>query len=645
MNFGPAQPPRTGARILASVVFGRGADSTPAELFGWYRAEGEFGWTKDDVSVLGLQAEASGDCILTWVAEPFVVPERLPFQQLSILVGGEVVFQDSLQDGSIRGCWIPKRLLSPGRPVQITFVHPDAARPADVSGVADSRRIAFAFRRVELIEMPATLPWLDQEGSKDLPDRDLMLRFESLGQNCEFGLVQRRCGAEPIGLLRFSGIFMPQLLDGLSSRFDGVADPAMIELRPGHGGPAPEIMLYHRRYDLAQHTFRTVEESDLGDLRSELCVKLDFARRTFIERLEEGQTIYVRKFNEAVSEWEMFPLFAALNRFAPNTLLWVVTADAGHPAGTVEMVHPGFLKGYVDRFAPGEDASDLSLTAWVAVARNAYALRVAASLGEIGGSATICPSALHNRRILGIRRAPEPSVPLAEGIATEMSVTHILKHRLWSRYGAQAYPAEWDGNVYGGGKISQRLWEYLIAVEMLDLRCGDFVLDIGGGSPATGLGFFPRLLASVGVNVTVLDEQFGGTEPVPVENIAIERGLADHESLSALLNRQFFSHISCISVLEHATHEQQRGVFEAVERSFKGDIAVFTFEFHESECHFEQQLTTASLSNAVSGLKRFYLDRIERAPLHCVNALSGQNRLWFPLALRFKRGSPPPAEF
>jgi len=34
-------------------------------------------------------------------------------------------------------------------------------------------------------------------------DIDLVQRFESLGDNCEFGMVQRYAGAEPLSLFRF----------------------------------------------------------------------------------------------------------------------------------------------------------------------------------------------------------------------------------------------------------------------------------------------------------------------------------------------------------------------------------------------------------------------------------------------------------
>lgn len=37
----------------------------------------------------------------------------------------------------------------------------------------------------------------------DMLPSELVARFESLGDNCEFGLVQRHFGAEPVGVFRF----------------------------------------------------------------------------------------------------------------------------------------------------------------------------------------------------------------------------------------------------------------------------------------------------------------------------------------------------------------------------------------------------------------------------------------------------------
>src|SRR5690348_3255112 len=74
--------------------------------------------------------------------------------------------------------------------------------------------------------------------SLSLPLNRLMLAFESLGDNCEFGLVQRQAGAEPLGLLRFTGIFLPievrlqKLVAALEHRFEGLAAPTSLMIYP-----------------------------------------------------------------------------------------------------------------------------------------------------------------------------------------------------------------------------------------------------------------------------------------------------------------------------------------------------------------------------------------------------------------------------
>ena len=51
--------------------------------------------------------------------------------------------------------------------------------------------------------MPATPAGQDDPASM----KRLALKFEGLGDHCEFGIVQRRLGADPIGLFRFAAIF------------------------------------------------------------------------------------------------------------------------------------------------------------------------------------------------------------------------------------------------------------------------------------------------------------------------------------------------------------------------------------------------------------------------------------------------------
>src|SRR5512145_3221811 len=79
--------------------------------------------------------------------------------------------------------------------------------------------------------------------------------------------------------------------------------------------------------------------------------------------------------------------------------------------------------------------------------------------------------------------------------------TLSIKKNLWKLYGTVEHPAEWDGIVFGGGKISQRFWEYFTAIEMLDLDKNAVVLDIGGGK-----GFFAKVIAPFVKKVIILDK-------------------------------------------------------------------------------------------------------------------------------------------
>jgi hypothetical protein len=63
-----------------------------------------------------------------------------------------------------------------------------------------------------------------------------------------------------------------------------------------------------------------------------------------------------------------------LNRYGDNMLLWVVPTEPDRPAGTVEVVMPGLLKGYIDRFAPDDNAHDFSFEGWLRVCANACVL-------------------------------------------------------------------------------------------------------------------------------------------------------------------------------------------------------------------------------------------------------------------------------
>lgn len=212
------------------------------------------------------------------------------------------------------------------------------------------------------------------------PLDELMLEFESLGDNCEFGLIQRGCGAEPLGLFRFAGIHLPvdirleKLLAALEADLAGLGSVDTVSVKLEGVDYPKEFVATESAYNLMYHTFVAEDEIEAEVLRKREAVRLGFLRRKLLEDLMNGEKIWVWKSNIGVASDRVARLVAELRRRGPNILLWVVKADVGHPPGTVERIADDWFKGYVERFAPYGAANDISLHSWLEVCQATYNL-------------------------------------------------------------------------------------------------------------------------------------------------------------------------------------------------------------------------------------------------------------------------------
>ena len=208
-----------------------------------------------------------------------------------------------------------------------------------------------------------------------------------------------------------------------------------------------------------------------------------------------------------------------------------------------------------------------------------------------------------------------------------MSVTDQLKAELWKRFGTPAFPSEWDGHVYGGGKLSQRYWEYFKALELLQLNPDAVVLDIGGGSPITGVGFFSQLLSCAVKKVIVFDPNISQSVVAP-ESVEFVRKEASYCELKNFLEKSpFITHISCVSVFEHIDSATREGIIRAINDFFKGSHFVATFEFHSKRSFFEFQVTSKTVSSLFIPFENFYLDEYLSSPVACENSFESINIL------------------
>lgn len=180
----------------------------------------------------------------------------------------------------------------------------------------------------------------------DISTGELMLSFESLGERCDFGAVQRKFGVEPLGLLRFAFSKFDPLLAGLEDRFAavGTVEDTGFELYND------ENILYMKKYGLVFHTF--VYEKELATdekrdaFRQQQRRRLAFLKDKLVSDLEDPQKIYIYSSDERVADADAKRLFRALRAYGPNSLLYVRPARKTRPAGMVEALDDGLYAGY-----------------------------------------------------------------------------------------------------------------------------------------------------------------------------------------------------------------------------------------------------------------------------------------------------------
>jgi hypothetical protein len=429
-------------------------NGTPASVSlrdGWHTGDGGVVWTAARISRLGLAAPAFGaPTNLRIGLAPLTIKDLAPAQRLAVTAGGLMLAQFQLRGETSLSIAVP-----PGLPLEtdaagqsrigLTFSTPDALpmrqfawnMPELLLGVAIDwivaeqvplrARKAAALRGDSVHEAPplaVSRNFLDLaaedvhgaiESELKMTAADLMRGFESLGDNCAFGLAQRKAGAEILGLLRFANTPLRSLLLGLADDFSAATNKTEIDLYLHTDGNPREYMLGIQRYGIRWHTMVHEPDAEASVVAAEQITKLGFLRRKFADGVRKGRKIYTLaraeplKYGVAVpgygapqaasssrgkthlmpawdppQTYEVTPaplclaeaqtVFFALNRSGPNTLLYFVPATSSCPAGTVELLAPGLMRGYMASFVILPDGDLPNDVDWVRVAANAWLL-------------------------------------------------------------------------------------------------------------------------------------------------------------------------------------------------------------------------------------------------------------------------------
>ena len=366
--------------------FGLSAQDRPHLVDGWADPEQQFQWSLGDRSELAVPApSAAGNYALVFTIAPFVHPAGPRSQRLSVLAEGRRIRESRFKTETVMACrfdWEPRIA---GKMLDIVLEHPDSARPSECFASPDTRRLAFMvsnlklFRVVESNETPGGSVERERSPAADesvLDDDKLLLRFSSLGDNCELGMVQRHLRADAMDLFRFSAIPLHSLLNALRAGLQGIDAPERIEIQLRGSEPGRrEFIFCHTVYDRLEAHTQVFEGEQPGHrvfVREQR--RLSFLTRMMLSDLKLGRRIMVIKRNDPMELADVMPLFHLLRQYGPNTLLWIEQARGGHAPGTVEVLQEGLMKGYIKKFAPYDKADTCDAGAWLPICRRAYAL-------------------------------------------------------------------------------------------------------------------------------------------------------------------------------------------------------------------------------------------------------------------------------
>ena len=196
--------------------------------------------------------------------------------------------------------------------------------------------------------------------------RSIYERFEPLGCNCEVGSVQRRHGAEPLALLRWTGVTADSLLRLLRCNLEGYERPEIYSLR---GKPETEYLLHDSLFDTTTHTGANLSDMPPEAFLVRVTRRQLFLKRKFLADAAEGQKTFVYKADRLLSDAEIDAIETELRRLGVRKCLFAMLSPDRAKAGTIDIVSPTRVLGYLSTVQP-----DIRFDEWdrIAVAVHDY---------------------------------------------------------------------------------------------------------------------------------------------------------------------------------------------------------------------------------------------------------------------------------
>ena len=253
---------------------------------------------------------------------------------------------------------------------QLREVYPENKHIYRQFGVARERFALQSALESDVTELDLAQDERGQIGPTANPElRDLMLNFENIGCNCEFGFVQRRFDAEPLGLLRWASTPYTSLIHLLGTRFANLGSSQTTKLTTSEW---KEWILHDEESGISLHTYVRPETSAADLFLVKQLKGVRWLCEKLIDDLETGEKIFVYSAGSSpTSEEQMRQLQQLMRGYGPVTLLWVSVA-AGQPPGSITVLTDGLLHGFIKRHGKlGAVDKDIVFDDWIKICRQA----------------------------------------------------------------------------------------------------------------------------------------------------------------------------------------------------------------------------------------------------------------------------------
>ncbi len=354
------------------MAFGTAGNAADYEASGWGRPEQDCTWTIAARAELRLPRPVAIDHALHLSYRAFL-PELRPWQRVRVRLGKEIIGRFvARSDGEIT-LWLSQNALKSAEdPMLVSFDLVDAAKPPGALP-RDKTVLAIGLRHASL--EPLTPPI-----SRDV---ELAARScESLGRNCEFGLVQRYCQTEPISLLRWSGAPLEGLINGLNNDFAG-----LMETATGEG--SPRILPKERqkfwwltcdRYNIQVHTGESFQRCSVEQAAQNVRRRLRWLAGKLMDDIRSGEKVFIYSSAEITDVGQASVLIEAFRRCGgPGPL--VIVGQGGQDALRQAGDNVWFAR--IPRLTSPGNATGVDLGAWLPVLASISPIAATLKQGDV----------------------------------------------------------------------------------------------------------------------------------------------------------------------------------------------------------------------------------------------------------------------